>query len=325
MSSRRRGFSLLELTVTTIALLTLASLLLPSIRQMREAVRRTECSHRVSQFQIAIAQWESAHSRLPSAWRPIPGTQDGWSTHSQILPFLDQSALYNRIDFSQSWRSVSIDFIPPNATSASSPTSSKSLESIELRPFQCPTSQRGLGLSGISYAVNRGRWLLWNPTNQDGGDGPFVAGPRGVTLDECLDGISFTLSVGEVLPSTYRQNGLKTQPLAIPNATQQLSSLGGTASPTSSHQTWVNGQAMETGFTTAIAIPWSSDWINLHEGTHPSASSYGIIRPESNHPGGWNVSRLDGSVHFLSSNLDRTLLHALATRSGGEPEFDDER
>ncbi len=36
------------------------------------------------------------------------------------------------------------------------------------------------------------------------------------------------------------------------------------------------------------------------------------------HPGGINMLFADGSVHFLSSKIDRAVLRAMGTRAGGE-------
>ena len=61
--------------------------------------------------------------------------------------------------------------------------------------------------------------------------------------------------------------------------------------------------------------------------TRVGRSQVGLIRANLNrfnrhvyslHTGGAQVALVDGSVRFLSENLDRTVLRSLSTRGGGE-------
>ena len=109
-SRYRAGFSLIELMFSIAIIAVLAAVLLPYIRQAREAARRAQCLSQLSQLGIALQTYESLHEVLP------PGTQNrtgpivskeslddqhvGWLT--QLLPYFDGIQLHEQIDFRQS-------------------------------------------------------------------------------------------------------------------------------------------------------------------------------------------------------------------------------
>src|SRR6516225_739673 len=95
-SRKRRGFTLIELLVVIAIIAILVSLLLPAVQQAREAARRSQCQNNLHQLGLAIFNYESSYSRLPSSgastneqlrirqWFPV-------SMFTAILPFTDQS------------------------------------------------------------------------------------------------------------------------------------------------------------------------------------------------------------------------------------------
>lgn len=107
----RRGFTLLELLVSCAVLAILIALLLPAVQQTREAARRSACRSNLRQIGIALHSYHDVHRCLPLGnlgavnprplplsppWPPSPGGGFGWGVF--LLPYLDQAALYAKID-----------------------------------------------------------------------------------------------------------------------------------------------------------------------------------------------------------------------------------
>ena len=109
---RRAGFTLIELLVVIAIIAVLISLLLPAVQQAREAARKTQCRNNLKQVGLAVHNFESTHKKLPrggeiplvgnTANGGTPGTQyklqDFHSPLTMILPYLEQSNVFNSID-----------------------------------------------------------------------------------------------------------------------------------------------------------------------------------------------------------------------------------
>lgn len=93
MVNRRRGFTLIELLVVIAIIAILIALLLPAVQQAREAARRTQCKNNIKQIGLALHNYHDTHSIFP------PGSTGSHTVHQFILPFLEQANIYNRMTF----------------------------------------------------------------------------------------------------------------------------------------------------------------------------------------------------------------------------------
>ena len=105
---RRRGFTLIELLVVIAIIAILIALLLPAVQQAREAARRSTCKNNLKQLGIAMMSYHSSNKIFPAQYFNDNGAIFGghtWTDGSkgsylvQLLPYMDQLALYNKLNF----------------------------------------------------------------------------------------------------------------------------------------------------------------------------------------------------------------------------------
>ncbi|MFO0919296.1 MAG: DUF1559 domain-containing protein, partial [Planctomycetaceae bacterium] len=108
---RRAAFTLIELLVVISIIAILLALLLPAVQQAREAARRTACRNNLKQIGLALHNYESAFGTFPAGstsiidygvWSTDPSQYHLHSWASLILPQLDQSNLYNQVNYNVS-------------------------------------------------------------------------------------------------------------------------------------------------------------------------------------------------------------------------------
>ena len=103
-----RAFTMIELLMTIAIIGILIGLLLPSVQAAREAARRVSCSNNILQIGLATRSYEEAFGVLPPGCtnpvgpiRNSPTGADHMGWFPRILPYLEMSAIYSQIDFSQ--------------------------------------------------------------------------------------------------------------------------------------------------------------------------------------------------------------------------------
>ena len=309
---RSRGFTLIELLVVIAIIAVLIALLLPAVQQAREAARRTQCKNNVMQIGLALSNYMMAHEVLP------PGTQNdtgpiqskegagyhmGWMT--QILPYLEQQNVYNHIDFT---RSV---YDPVNAP----PRQQK------INTFVCP-SDPGSGINQTaavtSYCGVHNDFEIPIDVNQNG----VLFLNSSIRYEQIRDGSSNTLFVVECRLNSGSDLGwmagtkssLRNTVIAVLNNPSAATTVGGqesSATPSAAES--------EPTFRLHTSTLNNANVGNVRQELANLESGREVVGgPSSFHVGGGHFLMGDGSVRFISQNIDPKTLRNLANRSDGE-------
>lgn len=299
---RRRGFTLIELLVVIAIIAILIALLLPAVQQAREAARRVSCKNNMRQIGIATHNYHDVHRSFPPGWigatagigNDVEGNNGfGWGT--MTLPYLEQSTLYNQLNFQ-----VSI-INPVNLP----------LLAHSLSVFRCPSDPQptvwemeqegspGNVLADLATANYVG--VFGSGDNQRGGrelhdcegfigqctgNGMFFHNSR-IKMRDITDGTSNTLAIGE----------RRTFPLGV---------------STAHYSTW-SGVVPEGEETFARILGLTDHNPNSNNSTMPHLDDF-----SSAHEGGAHFVFADGHIRFISENIDNNLYQWLSTRSNGE-------
>lgn len=293
----RRGFTLIELLVVIAIIAILIALLLPAVQQAREAARRSQCKNNLKQLGLAIHNYHDTLNTLPIGYA---GDVTGRGLVKGLLPYLDQAPMFNL------WQENIGYNVEPNQTKIC-----RIRQVVHTCPSDTPTQWYN-SIPQYNYAANYGNTTLTRQPSLNGvtfSPAPFYfddspSNPAVVyRLRDIVDGTSNTLMMMEV-----RQGPVN----------QDLRGL----------TWWGPGSGVTTSYTPNSSIP---DLMKVFCTTSPSlpctgggsldnavASSGAFFVSRSLHTGGVHVLMCDGTVRFVSNNIDINTWRNLSTMRGGE-------
>jgi prepilin-type N-terminal cleavage/methylation domain-containing protein len=321
--SVRSAFTLIELLVVIAIIGILIALLLPAVQKIREAAARMKCANNMKQIGLALHNYEGTYNTFPPAGiYPVGATAaDSYSVHARILPFIEQSSLYQLIDLTQP--ATSQPFVVQQRIAIYlCPDEVNDHARTDSTPTRYP----------ISYAANVGSWFVYDPTSGRGGDGAFPMN-QGCRATDFRDGMSQTIGFAEVKAyGSYLLNTGVPGSLGAPspNTPADLLALGGTLKPTVTHTGWTEGQTFQTGFTFVLTpnaqVPYNNggasvdvDYVSSRDGSSATRPSYAAMTSRSYHTGGLvNALLMDGSVRPVQPSISLATWRALGTRDGND-------
>lgn len=317
---RRSGFTLIELLVVIAIIGVLVSLLLPAVQQAREAARRSQCKNNLKQIGLAEHNYHDTHNAFAPAFSqwswPSASSKDTFATfnyHVYLLPFIDQAPLYNQLNFSVSSR------VAPNVQYAGT----------VLSVYQCPSDP-------IAGQTRKGSS---SPATAAFGVDFMSGAPATTAHNYSLSGMVYSCATDGTSPA-----GFCLSPVGGEGFAYDLRTFNGDAWDFAkySHKRSIRDITDGTSTTLAIAegLPDCYNWMSWIYGDTNAFSTSGGINTlksvscnflggssynwppgrgfKSQHVGGVQGIMADGSVHFISQNIDMNVFQRLGTISAGD-------
>lgn len=291
----RRAFTLVELLVVIAIIGVLVALLLPAVQTARESARRMQCQNNLKQMGVALHNYEQTHGKFPpgciqnqadpqfaagaTAANTINDTES-WAWGAFLLPYIEQGALYEQAGIGRG--NLLQNVIP--------------LASTPIPTYRCPSDGRAPKTRiGTGFTVRFAPWGLSNFKGNCGHSGCGISGsdglfwrsnapgeggtPSDIGFRQIEDGTSNTIAVGEI--AWIRVAGgqqLRHQAAAWAGCVQGQ-----------------QGNCVDDIFATGRAA------IN-HLTNNPDQLAESFSSLHSG--GGAGFVFADGSVHFLTQNID---------------------
>ena len=356
----KRGFTLIELLVVIAIIAILIALLLPAVQQAREAARRTQCRNHLKQLGLAMHNYLDVFETTPLHQHRIAsdysggyGNAGGKSWYCGLLPYVDQAALYNQIDFSVGggWSAF-----------AAGTTPTMQMTRVQIPFFKCPSESmvnqaEGIPAANFNYVANAGRprnlLLPGQPStgaaappasrgiismSRMSPGGPYSANWRQTTnrsfkIRDVTDGTSNTAMLSESLVSAGSDNADRRRNLGYTNSAmvEQYDAYidavvrDGLANfenwpswTTYKGHSWLYTDSWQKHVYGHVFPPNTVSIAAYSSDTFRCHEGDGAITPSSGHTGGVHVCLMDGSVRFISNSIDLNAWWALGTKGDGE-------
>jgi prepilin-type N-terminal cleavage/methylation domain-containing protein/prepilin-type processing-associated H-X9-DG protein len=355
---RRSGFTLVELLVVIAIIGILVALLLPAIQAAREAARRSQCLNNLNQLSKGMLNYESSYKGFPPmahAWTgpqvtelygtfTAGGWYDGHGWYSLIGPFIEENAWASLINYKQSFSYAPNGLASPHYRARTTFLNIHACPSdlgVQRNEWDSATWAR----TRTNYVVNAGNTVYGQYNIQIGstlvrsGLGPFRGG-KTTPPAKITDGLSNTIMMSENLVIRELAPG-------------EAVNAGGWGGPFGDTNTALGGQTFtgmnppNSGAQDGVArgIPTPAPFLEqgipypclVNQGggcgvSRGSARGEGVPTEEQNgldtrmqwftarskHPGGVNASRCDGSVEFVTNDIDQWVWRAMTSAAGEE-------
>lgn len=315
------GFTLIELLVVIAIIAILIALLLPAVQQAREAARRTQCKNNLKQLGLGVHNYHDVFNCFPLGnmgsernvgGASLNGTYNpylGFSAQVGMLPQLDQSSIFNKINFN----SIATDGTVVNGVS------NNMMRLTRLAAFLCPSDTDYAGTeAGNNYVACGGPSTWWRvPLADQVGAFNYL---RKVNFRDMKDGSSNVIAMSESVKGD--NNGAKFNaftdvaraiPMTGPDVSKSQTDIqtigaaalaGGPANSLSiDRRDWAIGTCGQSVFNTLATPNWKfPDAIACS--TCSAFDNRGVFAARSSHTGGVQTLMGDGSVRFISENID---------------------
>jgi prepilin-type N-terminal cleavage/methylation domain-containing protein/prepilin-type processing-associated H-X9-DG protein len=324
---RPRGFTLIEVLVVIAIIGVLIALLLPAVQAAREAARRIQCSNHLKQIGLALHNYVEGRSALPFGQGPEPSQSwNGWSSLAMLLPYLEQSSVYQ-----------SLNFDVPGGSAPGTPENTTG-QRTKLAGFLCPSDVDRLavpeghtnyaGCTGSDPNMNNG--ITSGLFGGMAGPGPYA--PATIGLQDIVDGLSQTVAFGERVKGIgLYNNDQGPDPLTPPGSVLRVDGMPNNAAVVAAQCLARDPHAQ--GATLSGLYSAGSFW---HIGTAYGARYNHVMAPNtwscaaehtdqlgahtasSRHPGVVNALFADGSVKAVKQTVNPAVWRALGTKAGAE-------
>ncbi len=320
----RLGFTLVELLVVIAIIGILVALLLPAIQAAREAARRAQCQSNIKNVALAVINYETSNKIFPIGmiWdRTKDGTDisrpTGFGPNWMIatLPYMEEQPLFDAFDFTK----------PINDTSTAATNRNRTARGATLNVLLCPSDEfnrvqyagaipaHGDNWGRTNYAANAGRGDIY-PGRVDGPKGLHwvdncrrgVMGVNAsVTYRRITDGTTKTILVGEIRAGVNEldSRGVWAMGQAGPSLLAGYGGGGDDNGPNAcsprADDVYFGGGGCESAVV--------KDYLQSICMTCDAGGSYFAQQTaRSAHVGGVFVAMCDGSVQFISDEIETT-------------------
>ncbi len=307
---RTQGFTLIELLVVIAIIAVLIALLLPAVQQAREAARRSQCKNNLKQLGLALHNYHDTFGVFPpGSFASVYGTYVSGGTDGSrkcwfqmILPYIDQAPLYNQL----------VPYFNNGTDMLSVP---QSIITSRITVLQCPSdptagkvSSTGQGFVGNYVLCNGPQDPATSINGNSNGykcNGMFY-GISSTKIRDITDGTTNTLMGSEII--------------VVPDSgTDPGGCYGGIYDYRGAYYNQLHWGSMFTALNPPNTnVPdqiWNACGSTARTPCSGCAISSNLIHARSMHTGGAHLMLGDGSIRFVSSNIDRTSFQALGGRN----------
>ena len=336
----RTGFTLVELLVVIAIIGVLVALLLPAVQAAREAARRSQCSNHLKQFGLALHNYHDTFQVFPprrggsagggNAAR-FDGNYDRKSAFIFLLAYIEQKPAADMVA-SGGVTDSNGNVIPPAGPAGWYGNANWLPWKQQLAITLCPsdTPVKGGNQAKNSYAFSIGDTIT--AVNSQNVRGLFGGSQRCKGFNNMTDGSSNTIAMSERV--FHAQGGVRAaQGEDIRKATvSNVSSVNTNPGTCYAQATgkryigvsikgrfgdlWADGQAERVGFNTVLP-PNAPACVNDGDGN--ADSNGGVLTASSNHPNGVMGLMGDGSVRFVTENINTGDLSLPPVAGGPSP------